>query len=500
MSGNLQLNSVLTLITNEPFTPFVLGVGLSVLVGLILYYRMRAKHGDERRNLENQAKQVEAQLSAQTQTAIHERDLVVERLKADLDSLQSLYRTLQEQEKEWRAYKEEFVRREACLKEQLVLAASEKELVENAKKEMVKEFEALANKLFEQKQSQFNQSSKLNMETVLTPFKSQLKDFNKRVEDIYHKENSERNQLLGQILELQKQTQKIGSDANNLAKALKGDNKLQGSWGEIILERLLEQSGLVRGREYEIQESYKNSEGKRFRPDVIVHLPEGKDIVIDSKVSLLDYERFSSLDDLNEKESALKAHVDSIRTHIKSLSKKQYENLEGIRTLDFVFIFIPVEAAYLVAMQASPTLFKEAHDKNIVLVSPSSLMVALRTVETIWRYEKQNTNAEEIASSAGKLYDQFVVFSKSMEDIGRYVDKASEAYSSSMKQLSSGRGNVLKRIDNLKQLGAKTSKNLPSKVQTAIDLQSDSIEGVIEKGETTIKKIHTKTSSSEESI
>jgi Uncharacterized protein conserved in bacteria len=229
---------------------------------------------------------------------------------------------------------------ETRLEEQQLQQAREKLLLEETKRQLFGEFELAANKLFESKQKQFSESSRLNIENVLTPFKDQLKDFKKRVEDVYHKENSERNQLVGHIAELQKQAQKISGEANNLAHALKGDNKAQGGWGEIILERLLEQSGLEKGREYETQKTHLSEAGKRFKPDVIVHLPEGKDIVVDAKVSLVDYERFCSLEDVAERELALKRHVESLRAHIKGLSLKQYEQLEGCaHSISCLFLF-----------------------------------------------------------------------------------------------------------------------------------------------------------------
>ncbi len=352
---------------------------------------------------------------------------------------------------------------------------SREQLLDESKKTLLKEFELAANKLFEAKQQTFNQSSRQNLETVLSPFKQQLQTFHKQVEDVYHRENTQRNQLIGQIGELQKQTRKISEDANNLASALKGDNKVQGDWGEIILERLLEQSGLEKGREYHTQYHYRH-EGKTYRPDMVIHLPDEKDIIVDSKVALVEYERFVNEQTQDLKEQYLKAHVDVVRTHIRTLALKSYEKLEGLRTLDFVFMFIPIEAAYVSAVQHTPSLFKEAHDKNIMLVSPSSLMVALRTVETMWRYEKQNANAEKIAASAGRLYDQFALVLTALEDVGGYIKKAEESHDLVLKRLSRGRGNVLKRIDELKKLGAKTSKPLPKVAQESLQSDTDEIE------------------------
>lgn len=471
--------SLSDLVQNPDFYPILaiivclIVVVIVIALHILLLRAERRKHEARLFELVKENDVGRINLESQWKEQLHQEQIKTAQVSSRLEKVQqdhdkTLFELSQLQE-----LKEEYIQERASLTEKLAQLESERAFLEQAKKELIKEFENSSNKIFELKQEKFTQASRVNMEAILNPFKDQLKDFNKRVEDIYHKENSERNQLFGQIVELQKQTQKISADANNLAKALKGDNKLQGTWGEIVLERLLEESGLVKGREYIVQETFKNVDGKRFKPDVVVHLPDGKDIVIDAKVSMIDFERYCSGTDTADQDKYLKAHVDSIRAHVKGLSLKEYENLEGIRTLDFVFIFIPIEAAYIAAMQASPALFKEAYDKNIVLVSPSSLMVALRTVETIWRYEKQNTNAEAIAASAGKLYDQFVLFVESLEDIGKHIDKASAAYELSLKRLSQGRGNLLRRIDGLKELGAKTSKNLPEGIQNYLPLDND---------------------------
>ncbi|MBU2984025.1 DNA recombination protein RmuC [Saccharophagus degradans] len=393
--------------------------------------------------------------------ALRELELSQAKLQADLNAALRTISELKVENQDLHKTREEYLQLQVRYQEQSEKRVTEQKLLEETKQALFKEFELAAGKLFDEKKERFESSNKEGLQALLQPFREQIMAFNKRVEDVYDKENTQRNQLVGQIIELQKQTQQISAEANNLAAALKNDNKIQGSWGEIVLERLLEQSGLQKGREYDTQKSFSSADGSRFRPDVIVHLPDEKDIVIDSKVSLVDYERYCSAENQAEKDIALKAHVDSVRAHVKGLSLKQYENLEGIRTLDFVFVFVPVEAAYIVAIQSSPTLFKEAYDRNIVIVSPSSLMVALRTVETIWRYEKQNANAEQIAASAGKLYDQFALFVESLEEVGKNLDRTQDAFGKAKKRLTEGRGNLLRKIDGLKELGAKTSRRLP---------------------------------------
>lgn len=344
-------------------------------------------------------------------------------------------------------------------------------LLREARSQLGQEFENLANRIFETKQQQFDVQNQKTLNQSLSPLKSQIDEFKKQVADVYQKESAERNQLIGKIGELQLQTQKIGEDAINLALALKGDNKTQGNWGEVVLERLLEESGLQKGREYDTQVALNDEGGKRRNPDVMIYLPENKQLIIDAKVSLLDYERYINSDDENEKQQALKAHVQSVRNHIRNLSVKNYESLEGLQSLDFIFIFMPVEAAFMLALQAEPALFKEAYDKQIVLVSPTTLMATLRTVANIWRYHKQHKYAEKIAQQAGGLYDQFVLVVESLDDLGAQLDKTQGSYNVIRKRLVEGKGNLVKRIEGLRHLGAKTKRSLP--VDKLIDEELD---------------------------
>ncbi|WP_245792222.1 DNA recombination protein RmuC [Teredinibacter waterburyi] len=488
MTDNTLVELVNISITQEQMILVICSVVFGVFCGwLVVRYQYAMRHKTlvlETLDLKNQLAQQVQVSRAEWEPQVHQQALETARLQAELRAAQSRVESLGGELNELHTLRARYVQAETRLSEQQLQREQEKRLLDETKQQLFREFELAANKLFDAKQAQFTSSSRSTIEAVITPFKEQLKDFHKKVDDVYSKENNQRNQLLGQISELQKQATKISADANNLAAALKGDNKAQGNWGEIILERLLEQSGLEKGREYTTQKSHADAEGKRYKPDVIVHLPEGKDIVIDSKVSLVDYERFCVEQDTSARETLLKRHVDSLRAHIKGLSLKQYEQLEGVRTLDFVFIFVPIEAAYITAIQAAPALFKEAYDKNIVLVSPSSLMVALRTVETLWRYEKQNTNAETIAASAGKLYDQFVMVVAAIEDIGSHLDRATRAYDTTRKRLTDGRGNLIRRVENLRDLGAKTSKNLPDKLRSeALDSDSEPESLAVEKTE-----------------
>ncbi len=349
------------------------------------------------------------------------------------------------------------------------------QLLQTARADLAKEFENLANRIFEAKGQQFNQQSKTLLDSTIDPLKTQLQEFRKKVEDAYEKENADRNRLSGQIIELQKQAHKIGEDAINLAQALKGNHKAQGNWGEVILERLLEDCGLQKGREYDTQVSSTNADGARLIPDVIVHLPDNKDIVIDAKCSLVDYEKFCSSDDEEERKQFLSAHVHALRSHVKNLSIKEYEKIDGIKSLDFVFIFIPIEAAFMLALQHEPSLYREAYDRKIILVSPTTLLATLRTVDNIWRYEKQNKHAERIAKEAGALHDQFVLLLESMDDIGNALKKTQESYTKARERLQTGRGNLVKRVDDIRRLGAKTKRTISSDLLDDVDAGLDEI-------------------------
>lgn len=337
----------------------------------------------------------------------------------------------------------------------------QREFLQQAKDELKNEFELTANKLFERKSEQFSSTNKSLLEGTLHPFREQMHAFRKKVEDVYEKENAERNKLSGQIVELQKQAHKIGEDAVNLAQALKGSNKSQGSWGEVILERLLEQSGLQKGREYEAQFQARDDSGKLRIPDVVIHLPEGKDIIIDAKVSLVHYEKYCATEQEDEKRNYLQAHIASIRTHIKQLSAKDYAHLDGVHGLDFVFIFIPIEAAFMLALQNDASLYSDAYSSGVILTSPTTLLAILRTIESLWRHEKQNQNAEKIAKDAGALYDQFVLVLEALDKVGDSLSKSVQAYELAQKRLHSGRGNLIKRVETIKKLGAKTKKSIP---------------------------------------
>lgn len=354
-------------------------------------------------------------------------------------------------------------------------------LLQQNRQQLTHEFESLANKIFEEKNAQHSKASQAQLDATLSPLKNQLESFRKRVDDVYSQESKERHVLQDQIKKLREESLRISEDATNLTNALKFDNKTQGNWGELTLIRALEMCGLREPHEYETQVAFKADSGEGLAgrtqiPDVIVHLPGGKDIIIDSKVSLVAYSRFFEAKTQEEKDTAVKQHLLSIKNHIKQLSGKSYQHLPGVHTLDYVMLYIPIEGAAAMALQSHEGLWEEAYAKNIVLVSPTNLLAILRSVETIWRHEKQNSNAEEIARQAGLLHDKFLNLIKSLEAVGKAIESARKSYDTAYGQLSAGRGNLVSKVKQLEALGAKTKQAIPAHLQQAAeDEDSDEI-------------------------
>jgi len=343
------------------------------------------------------------------------------------------------------------------------LAGQEEKLTfaEKSREQLKQEFENLSARIFEQRGKQLQEQQQQGLDGMLKPFREQLADFRRRVDQIHSDETRAQASLIEQLGQLRSLNQQMHEDARNLTDALKGQVKTQGNWGEMILERVLESSGLTRGREYETQVTLKDDSGQRRLPDAIVHLPENKDVVIDAKVSLVAYERLSSASTSEEREQALRDHLMSLRSHIKGLDIKDYSGLEGIRSLDFVLLFIPIEGAFMVAMEQDSSLYTDAFARNIVLVSPTTLLVTLRTIQNIWRYEYQNRNALDIADRAGKICDQVSRVTESLEDVGDKLAKATSSWELTRKRLTSGNGNLLRQAHQLKDLGAKARRSLP---------------------------------------
>lgn len=331
----------------------------------------------------------------------------------------------------------------------------------NLQEKFTTEFSLIANKLLKQNATDFAQANEKRLSEILTPLKDNIKQFEKKVDDTYEKELKDRTSLIEQIKSLEKLNLQMSEEAQNLTKALKGDNKAQGNWGELILEKVLESSGLVKDVEYATQYSTITDEGNRVQPDVIINLPEEKHIIVDSKVSLVAYQNYINAENDAERDVHLKNHVLSVKTHIKGLSEKHYVTAKGIDTPDFVLLFMPIESSFGLAMKADNELYQYAWDRKVVIVTPSTLLATLRTVASLWKQEKQTANAIEIARQAGALHDKFVGFLEDMEKIKRGIDSSSDAYEKAFNKLKSGRGNLIDATKKLENLGAKTKKQYP---------------------------------------
>lgn len=344
------------------------------------------------------------------------------------------------------------------LKEKLV---TERNQLEEMQNKFTSEFENLANKILKQNSNDFNASSAKNIGDLLSPLKEKLQNFEKKVEDTYEKGIKDQTDLKAELKKLHDLSLRLDQEARNLTKALKTDTKKQGNWGEIILERVLERSGLTKDQEYFVQQTARNEIGEMLRPDVVIKLPENKHIIVDSKVSLTAYSQYVSEENDIKREYALKQHLMSVKKHVKELSAKSYESLSEFNSPDFVLMFMPIEPAFALAVQTDPELFNFAWSERVVIVSPTTLLATLRTIASIWKYEKQNQNALEIAERGGKLYDKFEGFIKDIESIGINIQRAGKSYEDAHKKLTSGSGNILRQVEQLKKMGVPTKKSLP---------------------------------------
>lgn len=371
------------------------------------------------------------------------------------------------QTKEHLALRESQLREQEARHRQENISNQEKlQLLEQAEDRLKLQFEHLANQLFEEKTAKVDQQNKQSLEALLSPLKEQLDGFKKQVNDNFGQEAKERHTLVHELKNLQRLNEQMAQEAVNLTQALKGDNKQQGNWGEIILARVLEESGLREGHEYQTQVHLHNDMGRRYQPDVVVYLPQNKQVVIDSKMALIAYERYFHATSEVIRSRALAEHLLALRNHIKGLSQKDYHQLKGIQSLDYVLMFIPVEPAFQVAIQADPSLVRDAMEQNIILVSPTTLLVALRTIDNLWRNDKQNQNAKIIAERASKLYDKLRLFVDDMEGIGNALEKATQNYQGAMNKLSTGRGNVIRQAESFKMLGVEVKREISTTVLT----------------------------------
>ncbi|RBH55502.1 DNA recombination protein RmuC [Pseudomonas sp. MWU13-2860] len=335
--------------------------------------------------------------------------------------------------------------------------------LQGSRDELRAQFAEMAAKIFDEREARFAENSQQRLGQLLDPLKERIQSFEKRVEESYQQEARERFSLGKELERLQQLNLRLSDEATNLTRALKGQ-KTQGNWGELILERVLEHAGLEKGREYQTQVSLKGPDGERFQPDVLILLPGDKQVVVDSKVSLTAYQQYVGADDEAIGQAALKQHVLSLRNHVKGLAGKDYKRLEGLHSLDFVLLFVPIEAAFSAALQAEPNLFQEAFDRNIVIVSPTTLLATLRVIDSLWKQERQSQNAREIAERAGWLYDKFVLFIQDLDEVGNRLQQLDKAYAAARNKLTDGRGNLVSRSEQLKLLGARASKSLPAEL------------------------------------
>ena len=372
------------------------------------------------------------------------------------------YKTQLQQEKE--ILGNQIVRYESDMENLQLKNSEQKEEVEKLQEKFTKEFENLANKILEEKSLKFTERNEKNIKDILTPLNEKIQLFEKKVEESQKENISIHSALKEQLVNLQTQNLKITQEAENLTKALKGDSKMQGNWGELVLERVLEKSGLEKDREYSVQQSFTLEDGSRVLPDVIINLPDGKRIIVDSKVSLTDYERFVNAEDDESQAKFLKDHINSLRRHVDQLSAKKYEDLYEMESPDFVLLFVPIEPAFAIAINNDNSLYNKAFEQNIVIVTPSTLLATLRTIDSMWNNEKQQRNAIEIARQAGALYDKFEGFVGDLTKVGKKMDDAKDEYKGAMNKLVEGRGNIITSIEKLKKMGAKAKKSIPEPI------------------------------------
>lgn len=427
----------------------LIGLISATIAAMVTLLWMRTRSGERELQLKSDIARLE------------ERAEQIPRLEAQLQEREKLLQTLQQQLMD---LKSDNAHLSSSIEGEQRHHKQQLADLEEARKKMVGEFENIANRVIDEKGKRFDDHNRKGMDEILKPVREQLKEFRTRVDEIHHSDVKERASLKEHLNQLQQLNQEMNREAKNLTRALKGDNKAQGNWGELILERVLEQSGLRKGVEYETQGSYRDSENRLLRPDVIVHLPEGKDIIVDSKVSLVDYSRYIDAEDEAQQSAALADLVKSVRNHINDLSSKDYTDLKGVRSLDFVLMFMPIETAFVAAFQSDEKLFSDAFEKKIIVVTPTTLLATLRTIENIWRYERQNQNAIKIADKASAVYDKLRGFVEDFEKIGTQLTTVQGSYDAAMNKLTTGRGNLIKQAGDFVDLGVKVKKELPKSI------------------------------------
>ncbi len=409
------------------------------------------------------------------QGKFNELEKELSQVKAKLESAEAIYEALLVEHKELKERHEEILETNSRyrtnnarllmkLESEERHTSSQKEMMASHKKEIKDELEAMARKVFEGNSQKFAEFSKENLDSMIKPLQTQISEFKKQVSDTYDTESRDRAVLKNEINSLKELNEKISKDAINLTNALKGESKQQGVWGEMVLEHVLEASGLRKGYEFEREVSLQTDDNETLRPDVVVHLPDNRDLIIDAKTSLVAYERYVNAEDEAYKTEYLKAHLESIRSHVSELSKKNYERLKEVNTLDFIFMFMPIEGALAVALEHDNSIYDNAFKNKILLVGPTTLLVAMRAVENVWKFERQNQNAHEIARRAGAMYDKFVGFSDDLMKISKQIDGIQGSFSAARNKLSDGKGNLVRQVEQLKELGAQTSKKMPKRI------------------------------------
>ena len=443
----------------------ILGIAAMVLVVAVVLFVKRPVSADgisadEFSRLKQENEGFRAEVARITERA---ENSAAERLRLEVK--------LREVELDLAAKNERIVKAEESFKSQRERLSEQENYIQTLQQQFKLEFENIANKLLDDKSKSFTEHNRTQLDVILNPFKEKLKDFEEKVDKVYKAESDERNVLKGEINKLVENNRLMSEETQNLTKALKGDQKKQGNWGEMILEKVLERSGLVKDREYRVQASVVGPDGNRLQPDVVIDMPDGKHLIVDSKVSLVAYERLVNNDNEAEREAFAKEHVKSIQNHINDLCGKNYQDLYQINSPDFVLLFVPIESSFSVAVQLDEELFNYAWDRRVVIVSPSTLLATLGTVASIWKQERQNKNVLEIARLSGAMYDKFYNFVEDLEDIGKNLNQTEKAYDKALNKLSTGAGNLTVTADKIKKLGAKASKQLDQKY---IDDQEES--------------------------
>jgi DNA recombination protein RmuC len=410
----------------------------------------------------------------------HKDKLIIQNLSINIAVAEEKINHLQDAETELKQYQQLLTAAKTKNAElQTRIAEQEKntyeklKLLQNAEAQLTTQFENLAGKIFDDRSKQFAEHNKASLDPIVNPLREQLGEFKQRIETVYDNENKDRISLREEIVSLRRDTAKMNQEALNLTRALKGDKKTQGNWGEMILEKVLERSGLRKGIEYDTQGAFRDDDNRLFKPDVIVHLPDNKDIIIDSKVSLLAYERYCSAEDDQERMIAIRQHTHAVREHIKSLSDKDYSSLHGVKSLDFVLLFMPIEAAFVAAFQADEALFSDAFEHKIIVVTPTTLLATLRTIENIWRYERQNENARAIAEKASIVYDKIRGFVDEFDKLGKQLSTVHTTYDGVMNKLTQGQGNLIRQASSFVDLGVKVKKTFPKNISDQAGIETD---------------------------